>query len=124
MILADAERVIEAAFPKQGVRIEHTAKGSFKVIKANGEVIGAAFDLTEAMKQACRPILKAEAQRRIDLANAQTEEFKDLIIFLKEKHAAEFNTWREERRAKAEAATSGATGAEPDSPQLVQVVSG
>lgn len=119
MMVADAEKIIEAAFPKQGVRLEHTPKGSFKVIKASGEVIGAAFDLTEALKQACRPILKAEAQRRIEEADEKTALFIDFQKFLMEKHNDEFTAWRE---TKAVNAPSIAAGSESDEKRLVSIV--
>ncbi len=122
MDLKEAERVLEAAFPHQGVTVKVMAKGSYQVTKANGEVIGAAFDLQKALQQACRPILDAEHRRLQDESKVKTLLFVQFQKFLQERFADEFQAWvdwQEARNAKTEVAAGGEKRAESDQKQLV-----
>ncbi len=120
LTLEQAEKVIEQAFPTQGVTISRPkgSQGTWNVTKANGEVIGKAFDLLAACRQAVQPVLKAEAQRRIDLERAKTQEFKDFLQFLRERFNDDFAAWL---TARAPAPADGASGSEPRPEQLVQL---
>lgn len=111
----EAERILESAYPKQGVTWTRPGgpSGAFKVLKANGEVIGSAFDLRTALRQAVQPALKAEAERRLALDKARTEEFKAFQLFLREKFYAEFVKWVE---AKDQSQAGNGVGTPNDPP--------
>jgi hypothetical protein len=114
--IEEAERVIEAAFPRQGVTVEKPTpgRGSFRITKANGEIIGAAFDLRTACQQACRPLLKKEAARILEESEEKKREFVLFMAFLREKYNDEFLAYREAAYAEAEAKAGNPTGPQPD----------
>lgn len=124
--IEEAQRCIDKAYPLQGYTIQKPAgpSGAWKVIKPTGEVVGSAFNLLAATRQACLPALKAEAAANRKRVEDQTQEFKDFIVFLKEKHAAEFIEWRAEREAGPDPVPppGDASGAEHDPQRLVSLV--
>ena len=117
--LEEANRVLEAAYPKQGVTVKQPiALGAYKVIKANGEVIGSAFDLRQACQQAVRPALEVEAKRRLAESEAKTKDFILFQQFLRERFTDEFNAFK----ARVADQSSEPSRAEPDSPRLVSLL--
>lgn len=118
----EANHLLEVAFPKQGVtfRKPEGPSGAYKVLKANGEVIGQAFDLRTALRQAVQPVLKQEAQRRLDEDAAKVQDFKDFHRFLRERHNDEFEQWKQ-GQLDANAAVAGldTPGPELGAPRLV-----
>lgn len=118
--LKEAQRVLEAAYPMQGVTVEQNTGGGgcYKVRKSDGEVIGSAFDLQTACRQAVQPALKAEAQRRLDLDKARVEDFKAFMQFLRERFTDEFN----EYKARPDTEASKPVGLQPDPTRLVSLV--
>ncbi len=122
--LATAYRVLDTAFPQQGVTIQVPDKPgrAFKVIAANGEVLGAAFDLQIACQQAVKPYLQEQEKRAKALDKARVEDFKAFMQFLREKHDTEFGEWVS-ARLEAQPAPSEPGGSEPDPVKLVSVPS-
>ncbi len=117
----EADRILESAYPKQGVTWAKPGgpTGAYKVLKANGEVIGSAFNLRDALRQAVQPALKAEAARRLEEDKAKTELFKAFHLFLREKFNDEFVQWVE---AKNQSQASNGVGTANDPPRLVSLV--
>jgi choline dehydrogenase-like flavoprotein len=122
--IEEAERVLKVAYPKDTPTITKTPKGSYKITDLKGNLIGAAFDLKTACRQAVQPVLKNQAARMVEEQKAKEQEFRDFMEFLREKHNAEFDGWRDARRLAAEAAEADAPVSEPkrDEPDQEQLV--
>ena len=99
----EAEKVLKMAFPVNTPTIEHTPKGAFHIVDKDGKRLGSAFDLRIACQQAVKPILEKASARSQELAQAKEQEFRDFMQFLREKHDAEFDQWRQERLDAIEA---------------------
>lgn len=112
LTLEQANDILEQAFPKQGVSIKIPSgpSGAYKVLAADGKVLGSAFDLLRATRQACEPIFKAEKLKRAEEDRAKLQDFKDFMQFMRERFTDEFDEWRD---ARAEA-TEAAAGLAPD----------
>lgn len=125
--LAEAEKVIEQAYPKQGVTIQipNGPSGCYKIVRANGEVIVSSFNLLQACRSAVEPLFAAEKKKRAEAIEVNVQDFKDFIAFLREKHADEFDKWREYRNAEADSGPEAGDPVrpQPDPPRLVSVVS-
>lgn len=121
MDLIEANRVIEAAFPMQGVTIQQPGgpTGTFKVVRANGEIIGQAFNLTAALRQACKPVLDAARARALEVGKEREKEFVLFMSFLRERFNDEFVAYREAHESRAEAASGDPSGPEHDQARLV-----
>ncbi len=119
--IAEANRVLEEAYPLQGVTINLPAgpSSAYKITKANGEVLGQAFDLLTATRQAVTPALKVEAQKRLDLDKARTAEFIAFQQFLREKFSEEFSEYVQAKNAANQPTTSDPVRAADDQPRLV-----
>jgi len=119
--LEEANRVLEAAYPHQGVSVKApVGGGAYKVLKTNGEVIGSAFNLEAACKQAVMPALKEEAARRAAADKARTAEFILFQKFIQERFASEFTEWKQTRAAPEASEPPGAPHGEP---RLVSLLS-
>ncbi len=121
MNLIEAARVLEAAYPLQGVTVTQTPKGTYKVTTAAGEQLGCALDLTAALRQAVTPVLEAE-HKRVTEENAFRQKIALAFqTFLMEKFNAEFTEYC---KSKAEAAVAAGqpAGPSPDPKLLVSLV--
>ena len=115
MTRLEAEKILEAAFPMQGVVLQQVGSVS-RVIAASGKVLGQAFDLPSALRQAIRPVLEAEQTRQQNVAYDKARELASFLRFLREKYDAEFKSW-------SRVPSADEIGrAEPDQQQLVPVV--
>jgi len=121
MNLTEAERILEVAFPMQGVTITTTDRGTYQIKRPNGELIGSAFDLRKALEQACKPVLEAEAKRLLAEGEAKKREFVMFMAFLREKFDAEFLEYRTKNTPVADPA-SNAGGTQPDPARLVSII--
>jgi hypothetical protein len=125
--LAEAEKILEAAFGKGKVQLIWPDKPgrAFKVVEiatkmveiATQKMLSQEYDLRTALQQAVKPVLIA-AKRTLDAQ--QIEEFKSFMQFMRERFADEFKQWKE---AQAAAAASRSAGSQPDSEQLVSLAS-
>lgn len=123
MDLEEAHRVLDAAFPGQSVTVARKTPTYPYEVKRGEEILGKAFDLSAALRQACAPVLEAEKKRMMGNAKAREQEFILFMEFLRVKHDAEFAEFKA-AKAAASAAPGTADGPQPDQKQLVQLVSG
>jgi hypothetical protein len=119
MMADEAQKVLDAAFPGQGVTWKR--EGHAAVVRTlDGTVIGKAFSVEAALKEAVKPVLEAAAIKARDSQREKENEFRLFMQFLRTSHDAEFKLFL---AAQAAVAPSDNVGAEPLQKLLVQVVS-
>lgn len=113
--LVEGTKVLESAFPMQGVTIQKPGgpSGAYKIVRPNGEVIGSAFNLKTALQQACQPVLEKAKAEAMERAREREREFVLFMSFLRERFNDEFVAYREAHEGRAEAAP------EPAAPRIV-----